>query len=169
MIKNNTTITFRDFIAIAEAKQVGTIYHFTRLSSLFDMIKFDFDMSSHQDYISFTRNYNMIDYEKNQNDLAYDFKLGDKRIVRIAIDGDKLSNKYKIEPFLDITNNVKRSAGEQEQRIKQKLISIKCCIKQIDIIDADSSTHDKIQKDIKDLGYNNALNFATLKKLKKVK
>lgn len=124
-------ITFRDFIAIAEGKQVGTIYHFTRFTSLLNMLNNNFDLSSHNDYISFTRNYNMIEYK---NDFSIDYKLGDKRIVRLAIDGDKLSNKYKIEPYLDTDNFVNRSSGENEEIIKRNYISIKNEIKQIDIV-----------------------------------
>ncbi len=173
MRKNNTTITFKDFIAIAEGKQVGTIYHFTRFSSIIEMLENGFNLFSHQEYISFTRNYNMIDYEKYKNDLSFDYKIGDKRGIRIAIDGDKLSNKYKIEPFNDLENKVNRQNAEAEERITKRSVSIDCCIKQIDVIGSELQFNE-INKLVKEYNIKNNKNIQvkyskTLNKLKKVK
>ena len=171
MRKNNTTISFSDFIAIAEGKQVGTIYHFTKQQSLIDMIESDFNLKSNQEYISFTRNYNMIDYESYQNDLSFDWKyFGNNRGIRIAIDGDKLSNKFKIEPFMDIANNVTRDKGEAEERVKTKPIKIGCCIKQIDVIGTDKA-YNHFKPIINDYcsKSNNNIKVQHVKKLKDLK
>lgn len=170
MKKNNTIISFKDFIAISEGKQVGVLYHFTRLSSLISMFP-DFEMMSHQEYISFTRNYNMMDYENFKNDFSIDQeKYGINRRVRIAIDGDKLSNKFKIEPYLDKPNQISRSSGEYEERIKKDKVSIKCCILQIDIIDPDKKIADSNDQDMQKIMKKYKVNFISqIKKLKKVR
>ena len=114
-----------------EAKQVGTIYHFTTINALKALLnkdelsKFGCDILtfySHNTYFSTTRNYALSTDMYNN-----DFPLA-KYNVRIAIDGTKLSNKYKIKPIAgyilndkDIFNHsknfgrVKRSVGEYEE------------------------------------------------------
>lgn len=92
---------------ILESKQVGIIYHFTNLWSLIEMFKNDnFKIKSDKHYISFTRNPIMFSPEL----------MASKLQCRIMVDGNKLSNKYSIEPFLDF-KNVKKDDGEQEERI----------------------------------------------------
>jgi len=137
--RNNTIISYSDFIAISEGKQVGTLYHFTRIHNFLKMLEGGLVLRAYYNYISFTRNYNMLDYSKYKNDFSTDLEIGDKRGIRIAIDGDKLSNKYKITPFLDSEENgITRTHGEAEEKIDGALASIKCCIKQIDIIGTDA-------------------------------
>ena len=156
--------SFSDWIEIEERKQVGILYHFTRISSLQSIEDSGFCLGSHQDYISFTRNFDMINPKKYDNELS----LGESsHIVRIAIDGDKLSDLYKIEPFIDVVNNIKRKQGEDEERvlkagIKKKhkdRVCIKKCIIQIDIIDNDNVG---ILKDLKS-SYNIVKKFKRLK------
>lgn len=120
-----------------EAKQVGTIYHFTTYDKSLSII-LNQQMTS-KEYISFTRNYDLKDAYSN------DVNWGD---VRITIDGNKLSNKYKIEPFLDTKNSIKRNKGENEERIIKKSINIKGMIKQIDILDDERN-----KKSINDIEY----------------
>lgn len=134
-------ISFREFINIAEGKNVGIIYHFTRVSSIERMVETNFELASYHDYISFTRNYDMVNKNKHTNDLNK--FLGDQRGARIVIDGTKLSNKYRIEPFLDITNGVQRDSGEAEERVKLESVKIDCCIKQIDYIEDSWSEAEK--------------------------
>jgi hypothetical protein len=80
-----------------ESKQVGLLYHYTSESNLKNILKTNKLKSSEENYmgneiyfISFTRNENF--HKKNQ-------KFNVKTEYRITIDGDKLSNKYKIKPF----------------------------------------------------------------------
>ena len=92
-------------IRIIEAKQVGIIYHFTYPSSLEKILK-DGSLETINDYVSFTRNFQLTGFGQ----------------VRIAFDGDKLSEKYSIEPFADVglhrNNNGRES--ESEERIVWK-------------------------------------------------
>ena len=99
---------------IKEAKQVGVLYHYTGIKN-WDRIKSsntleagspigDYNKSrqlepkniSDREAISFTRN-------KNLHKQPYFWDLGlnlyGGKIIRIAIDGDKLSERYKLKPF----------------------------------------------------------------------
>ena len=131
--------------SLNEAKQVGDIYHFTSYENMISIINDDFNLKSFgsnpdNSYISFTRNKNM------SSPTIY-------KDVRITIDGDNLSNKYKIEPFADIQAgfgrhsyyrnhiliNKKKRPDESEERVnvfkKNDKIDIKKYIKSIDILD----------------------------------
>jgi hypothetical protein len=92
---------------ITEAKQVGTIYHFTNdLEKILQTnslkatkIK---DLSTHPGVVSFTRT------PHRTFDIA---RYSDSVLV---IDGDRLSNKYKISPFKDPKVNWE---DEMEERV----------------------------------------------------
>jgi hypothetical protein len=83
---------------LREAKQVGDIYHYTRLSrrfGIYDILKSGElkpapDRAKYKGYVSFSR------------DRALGATLGMRAQVRITIDGDKLSNKYKILPYVQL-------------------------------------------------------------------
>lgn len=96
--------TFEEFL---EAKQVGTLYHFTTKEGLLHILsKQDFDVGicdifgfiSYNDHISTSRDFMLL------NDPAGHFTVRTHN-VRIAFDGDKLSNKYKIKPINGLTTN----------------------------------------------------------------
>ena len=78
---------------IDEGKQVGVLYHFTEPTRLKSILG-NKGLKSFREYISFTRNFNL------QKQSIY---LKDSTI-RLAFDGNKLSEKFKIEPFLDDVN-----------------------------------------------------------------
>lgn len=101
-----------------EAKQVGKIYHFTSYKNMIEIIRGGFHLksgfmkmgpnyTSDREYVSFTRN------KSFKSDSVY-------VQVRITIDGDKLSNKYKIEPYSDLKGGYGRSHNndESEERVK---------------------------------------------------
>jgi hypothetical protein len=78
-----------------EAKQVGTLYHWTKLGNLSNIIKNNTLLPGHSshgdyDYISLTRS-----KDKDQ------FGISEEADCAIVLDGDKLSNKYKITPYHD--------------------------------------------------------------------
>jgi len=82
---------------INEGKQVGLLYHYTSekgLESILQSNKLNASTELYQGhelyYVSFTRNKNFHKKGANWN-VKTDY--------RITIDGDKLSNKYKIQPF----------------------------------------------------------------------
>jgi hypothetical protein len=111
---------------LAEAKQVGVLYHFTNYPSLVGIIKSNFKLTSNiQSYVSFTRNKRM------QSDTV-------SQSVRITIDGDKLSNKYKFEPYADAKAGYGRSStDESEERVSLERypegVDISKAIKSIEI------------------------------------
>lgn len=83
--------------SINEGKSVGVIYHYTDKKGLDGILKSNSIKSSEEYYmhhrlhfISFTRNKNF-----HKKGASFDVKIE----YRIAIDGNKLSNKYKIKPF----------------------------------------------------------------------
>lgn len=77
---------------LTEAKQVGIIYHYTGLQSLFEIMEENYLQSGtfeKDNSISFTR-------DKHFGDR---YRVGIKTDVRIVFDGNKLSNKYKFSPY----------------------------------------------------------------------
>ena len=79
---------------IAEGKQVGTLYHYTDIKSLYNIIKQNTLIPSIRDNtVSLTRS-------KNQ-----DFTHAHTKNSIIVLDGDKLSNNYKITPHHDMAWN----------------------------------------------------------------
>jgi len=94
---------------LTEAKQVGTLYHFTSYTNLVKIIKSDFVLTTTlkdiQPYVSFTRN------KRFHSDTI-------STQARLTIDGDELSNKYKISPHADTKAGYgRRSQDEAEERI----------------------------------------------------
>lgn len=82
---------------IQEGKQVGTLYHYTSYKRMLDIVKSDFiflPLPHHdakvpfQHYLSLTRNKNFISSSVPME-------------VRITLDGNKLAERYKIEPYAD--------------------------------------------------------------------
>ncbi len=147
--------SFKEFIS--EAKQVGTVYHYTDLESLHKLINQDvpFRMySKNNETISTTRNSNLHltgGYNKHFS----------KSGVRIALDGDKISEHHKIKPVAGLIDNepdvlnhkhneyrVSRNSGEAEESIMKHPFDMKKYIKHIHIIR--HREHDeKYEKEIK--------------------
>ncbi len=125
---------------ITEAKQIGDIYHFSSTDGLAGMIKdhgnLTLDLENESDsaggYYSFTRNPNL-------GTLAEE-----KHHVRIKLDGDKMSTRYKFEPYADVKSGEDFLKGnskfEAEERInsKGKPLNLTPYIEEITIIDPES-------------------------------
>ena len=82
---------------ISESKQVGTLYHYTSANGLKGILQSNSIKASEEYYlgndlyfVSFTRNKNF-----HKKGSAFDVSMD----YRIALDGNKLSTKYKITPF----------------------------------------------------------------------
>jgi hypothetical protein len=94
---------------IKESKQVGFLYHFTDTDGILgilntNVLKTYHDNDLRTDFVSFTRNKNYLNEPGSQ---GKSFKL-----VRLTIDGDKLSNYYKISPKHNLNrSNLKRPHG----------------------------------------------------------
>lgn len=74
---------------IKEAKQVGLLYHIFDIEGLLNILKTKSLKGYNYRYISTTRNKNFNDYLGSRPSSYF----------KIELDGDKLSNKYKIEPY----------------------------------------------------------------------
>jgi len=106
---------------LSEGKQVGPLYHFTNYDSAIGIIMKDFklkvaltpkevsidELPDYAKYISFTRN-------KNLDSPTI------SREVRFTIDGNALSNRYRVEPYADVKagfGRTKPGKDEAEERV----------------------------------------------------
>lgn len=132
-----------------EAKQVGTVYHFTTPENFKDIIKTDriIGFTDSMPYtsptkgprrqtrqhtgvrgVSLTRNKDFYK-DKNYNLLGLAFQGPSQATIRIALNGDKLSQRYKIIPFryfYDFSKGDKSygfTADESESRVITNYIS----------------------------------------------
>jgi hypothetical protein len=117
---------------INEGKQVGILYHWTNNNNLLNILNTNTLVPNytegggmHKDqsgpYVSFTRSKN-----KNQ------FTIAEEANTLLIIDGNKLSNNYKIIPFQDYgsdyksdyepSDDVGNQFDESEERIYKKTI-----------------------------------------------
>ena len=133
---------FEYFKGLEEAKQVGIVYHFVRTTYVLNKVLTENILKSGRDImfdgkkypqISLTRDYELRDSITFVGDLWGE--------VRLTIDGNKLSNRYKIIPFVDLTDydgsKLERGKGstESEEAVLSKEIkNIKDYILQIDIL-----------------------------------
>lgn len=148
----NRMKTFKEYIS--EAKQVGTLYHFTSVDRLHQMIHQDepFNLESlNRETISTTRNPQLPVHNAQFRPCN----------VRIALDGDKISEHHKIKPIAGVSDDsgdvfnhkhnekhrVKRDSGEAEEAIVKHPLNIKKYIKHIHII-KNRDTDDTVEKHI---------------------
>lgn len=120
---------------LAEAKQVGVIYHFTSMSNAwvivgdeavlkpkgegrFEFNGFAFVNDRGRDWVSFTRNQNLR-ITPGAGGSAHNNEPWHE--VRIAFDGDKLSNRHRIEPFHDDDGSLLRTDNQAEEKITGKV------------------------------------------------
>ena len=126
------------FKELYEAKQVGTLYHNTSLQNLMSILK-DNVIKSHiySDYTkvsgrTLTRTLKGTSFTRDKNAELTDIALVNLQ-TKIVVDGDSLSNTYKIRPrdeFYDTTIAMgKRS--ESEEFVKGDIINAIKYIKQI--------------------------------------
>ena len=118
-------LSFREFI-LNEARQSGVLYHFTTLSRIEQILKEQKIKKGSFKYISLTRDFQL------PNEKGY-FNTGEY-IVRIAIDGNKLSENVKILPFKDIESG---SYNDEREEAVLNNINSKYFI-QVDILTSDT-------------------------------
>lgn len=80
---------------LTERKQVGILYHFTGFNSLISLASSGFTFNTRNEALSFSRDYQMPRSAGEQSSFSF-------ASVRIAVDGDRLSSKYKIVPLLGL-------------------------------------------------------------------
>ena len=195
-------VKFREWLREAElneAKQVGTIYHFTKPKSIYMVLNKNnqkeygleiLEFFSHNGNFSTTRNSSMT------SDFSHPvLSIRNEYIVRLALDGDKLSNKYKIKPVLglqdnsfDLFNNISsrvpRKWGENEEVVlgntklkDESTFKLKDYLIQIDIYNRKEQESNDLKEIIelllKESGLNVPVNivrhFVNIKNTNKVK
>ena len=116
---------------LQEAKQVGTLYHHTRYYNAANILKTSELCSSREAYddgmyaVSFTR-----DADFHGNFLSN--KGGDQ--CRFVINGDKLSNNYKIRPYAESEWDPRAESEEQVRGHKWFCIPILKYVERIDFL-----------------------------------
>jgi hypothetical protein len=123
---------------IKESKQVGFLYHFTDTDGLLGILNtnvlrtyHDYDMD--KDFVSFTRNKNYLNEPGSKGKGT--------QLIRLTINGDKLSNHYKISPKHNINRSIsktphgsgKYNKDEFEEVVDKGIKNIKDYILSIDI------------------------------------
>jgi len=123
--------TFKDYMT--EGKKIGILYHYTQCANAISIIQGNehlqlepFELGSKNTFISLTRNSDLPNNPFGQ----FNIKLYN---IRFAFDGDKLSDKYKVEPIAgfydddtDVFNldknhkRVRREWEEQEEIVHAK-------------------------------------------------
>ena len=120
-----------------EAKSVGALYHVCTPEAYLKYIKpkdqlkasgnYDNHLYGGNNYVSFTRNRNYI--------LNTSLNLDSPILLRLVIDGDKLSENYSIKPYNDLAFDDESSDNpenrEQEEVVKGPIKNISKYIKEI--------------------------------------
>ena len=112
---------------LKEAKQVGILYHYTTLPAAFTILR-DNRLVGKGSFVSFTRSQN---YHKTM------FATPKPPYVRLAFDGDKISNNFKTEPVAGslarIPGHYRPETDESEEIIRAHSIPINSFLIGIDI------------------------------------
>lgn len=107
------------YLKLFERKQLGTLYHKTSdLNNLESILETNILFSLGYNYVSFTRNFNLKVYSC---------------WVQLVINGDSLSDKYRVEPFQFMPDDPDYG-DECEERIVFPTTYFKdnnCCVKTI--------------------------------------
>lgn len=126
---------------INEGKQVGDLYHFTPLSILNQILATRYLIPNDENQISTSRRPNMSTRD------FYNMKKAS--IVRLMLDGDKISNKYKIRPFAFGANEGDpEDLGEEQIIVNGKNFPFIPYLKRIDIF---LNKKDKVNTKILDI------------------
>lgn len=159
---------FREYLrrkeTLQEAKQVGTIYHFTRPHNIAHLLnktkQAEYGLEV-LEFISMNGNFSTTRNSSMTSDFTHPvLNAKNGYIVRIALNGDKLSNKYKIKPIRGLDDNsfdvfgagirVPLNWGENEEVVlgdkkkkDENTFKLKNYLLQIDIIYISSMTREE--------------------------
>jgi hypothetical protein len=113
---------------INESKQAGIIYHYTTYGNAISIVDQDRLKSDHTNDATNSNPKYAISFTRNKNFASTKRTLvpGTPR-VRFIVDGDKLSNKYKIEPYAQkgFEKSDKNSYEAEERVVYGKPFSVK--------------------------------------------
>lgn len=123
---------------VLESKQVGDLYHFTPLKNLKDILltRYLYPNDENQISTSIRANMSTRDFEDMETNS----------IARIMLDGNKISNKYKIRPFAYGANeDDPEDLGEEQIVVNGKKFPFIPYLKRIDIfLNKKEKVNDKI-------------------------
>lgn len=107
---------------ISEAKQVGNLYHYTPIENIKDIVTSQYLKPNDENQISTSVRANM-----NTSEFS---GMEDESVARIMLDGDKISNKYKIQPF---SYENEENLGEEVILTNGKVFPLMPYLKRIDL------------------------------------
>lgn len=110
---------------ITEGKQVGTLYHFTSLKNLVSIIENNTLIASNTtDFIDKKLKLQCISFTRTPN--KNQFAISQDSEALIVLDGDKLSNNYKITPYHDPNQYYfsDEEYDEMEERICKNIVNL---------------------------------------------
>lgn len=131
-------------------KQVGVVYHFTTPKGLEDILYSGFKLrNDNRGNISFTRN-PRLEFQTSLEEYDDTGEMtgnpaNTRTQVRIALDGDKMSHRFKFEPHNDFSEHGSRPAkkeddefvqDESEERIMKPEVETGPYVLQIDILNS---------------------------------
>lgn len=147
---------------INEAKEVGTLYHFTTITNLVQIIKSNSLRGSerkdlNKNAVSFTR-------EKYLPFVIQTKLSGGTPEVVIVIDGDKLTNRYKTQPYQyggstkgKAGEKIRKNVGDEREEIvlADKIEKLDLYIKKIYFIDVSFKNFEPTDSEAEILKSNN--------------
>jgi hypothetical protein len=126
------TTTFRNWTdGLNESKQVGVIYHYTTFDNGLKILQSN-QLKSHGTAdstktnpmygVSFTRDKRF----HNNHNVGFDVSsFGQRPQVRFTVDGNKLSNRYKIQPYAQIGGSGRFEKQREEFEAEERVVSNK--------------------------------------------
>ena len=154
-MENNITI-LRKYIAniLKEGKQVGILYHWTSFASLYNILQENYikggqrirdDVKTMQGDIFYGVSFTRDKFFHGWKNRHYPME------VCIIVDGDKLSNNYKIFPYNDFFDGKfkpnKKEADEMETRTNRSIENVSKYIIRIELYHNDGGASEKEQLD----------------------
>ena len=139
-----------------ESKQVGLLYHVCTLEAYIKYIRQNDTLSSSGKwYNSLYGSYDYISFTRDPRFVA-DVSTADDIIIQLVVDGDKLSERYKVGPYNDRYDGDDddddhlddASLREKEEAVKGPIKNISKYIKEIrvDFLSMDSHILDRLEK-----------------------
>lgn len=149
-----------DYQKFNEAKSIGDVYHFTNIPNLIKMINSDSIVPSKSTEPLDRKSKRYLNYDgdelpEEEDPNSYYYYISTTReqdfwkrnpeisgtIIRLKLDGNKISQNYKVVPFSFFTSNISKSkvgsVNESEERIvlkSNKGIQLSKYLKKIDLI-----------------------------------
>ena len=122
-----------------EAKQVGTLYHVCTLDAFANRIIEDKELgtknnlhSSGKYWNGLLKTYNAVSFTRDKLFVVPTDEIRESNILfQIVVDGDKLSNKYKIIPYQDLISVDYPKLSQKEEVVIGPITNFKSYIKEV--------------------------------------